>query len=95
MISSISQAFSQAKKQNRPALLTYIVAGDNTKNNSLKILKSISKEHGNVHYYDPSDYIKSDINTFEDRYHLTNEGNMLLAKEFKSYIVNSSLLVDK
>ena len=43
MISSISQAFSQAKKQNRPALLTYIVAGDNTKNNSLKILKSISK----------------------------------------------------
>ena len=43
MISPISQAFSQAKKQNRPALLTYIVAGDNTKNNSLKILKSISK----------------------------------------------------
>ena len=43
MISSISKAFNQAKKQNRPALLTYIVAGDNTKNNSLKILKSISK----------------------------------------------------
>ena len=43
MISSISQAFSLAKKQNRPALLTYTVAGDNTKNNSLKILKSISK----------------------------------------------------
>ena len=43
MISSISQAFNFAKKENRPALLTYTVAGDNTKKNSLKILKSISK----------------------------------------------------
>ena len=43
MISSISQAFSFAKKENRPALLTYTVAGDNTKKNSLEILKSISK----------------------------------------------------
>ena len=25
----------------------------------------------------------SDLNTFEDRYHLTNEGNILLGKEFK------------
>ena len=31
MISSISQAFSFAKKENRPALLTYTLAGDNTK----------------------------------------------------------------
>ena len=36
MISSISRAFSLAKKQNRPALLTYTVAGDNTKKNLLK-----------------------------------------------------------
>ena len=43
MISSISKAFSFAKKENRPALLTYTVAGDNTKKNSLEILKSISK----------------------------------------------------
>ena len=43
MIGPISQAFSFAKKENRPALLTYIVAGDNTKKNSLKILKSVSK----------------------------------------------------
>ena len=43
MISSISKAFNSAKKEGRPALLTYTVAGDNTKNNSLKILKSISK----------------------------------------------------
>ena len=43
MINSISRAFSLAKKEGRPALLTYTVAGDNTKKNSLKILKSISK----------------------------------------------------
>ena len=43
MINSISKAFSSAKKEGRPALLTYTVAGDNTKKNSLKILKAISK----------------------------------------------------
>ena len=43
MISPISKAFNLAKKQNRPALLTYTVAGDNSKKKSLEILKSISK----------------------------------------------------
>ena len=42
MISLINQAFNKAKNENRPALLTYTVAGDNTKKNSLQILKSIS-----------------------------------------------------
>ena len=42
MNSLISKAFSDAKQENRPALLTYTVAGDNTKKKSLKILKSIS-----------------------------------------------------
>ena len=41
--SLISQSFKNAKKENRPALLTYTVAGDNTKKKSLEILKSISK----------------------------------------------------
>ena len=43
MINSISKAFNSAKKEGRPALLTYTVAGDNTKKNSLKILKAVSK----------------------------------------------------
>ena len=43
MKSKISHAFEKARKENRPALLTYTVAGDNTKKNSLKILNSISK----------------------------------------------------
>ena len=43
MRNSILKAFGSAKKEGRPALLTYTVAGDDTKKNSLKILKSISK----------------------------------------------------
>ena len=42
MNSLIIKAFSAAKKENSPALLTYTVAGDNTKKKSLEILKSIS-----------------------------------------------------
>ena len=36
--SSISIAFKKSKKEKRPALLTYTVAGDNTKKKSLEIL---------------------------------------------------------
>ena len=43
MKSKIALAFKNCKKQERPALITYTVAGDNTKNNSLKILNKISK----------------------------------------------------
>ena len=42
MVSLINKAFNKAKSERRPALLTYTVAGDNTKNKSLEILKSIS-----------------------------------------------------
>jgi len=40
--SLINQAFLKAKNEKRPALLTYTVAGDNSKKKSLEILKSIS-----------------------------------------------------
>ena len=43
MKSKIALAFEKCKKEKRPALITYTVAGDNTKNNSLKILNKISK----------------------------------------------------
>ncbi len=43
MKNQISLAFEKAKKENRPALITYTVAGDNTKRKSLEILNSISK----------------------------------------------------
>tara|TARA_B100000965_G_C19574440_1_gene750668 strand:+ start:468 stop:1268 length:801 start_codon:yes stop_codon:yes gene_type:complete len=43
MNNPITIAFDKAKSEKRPALLTYTVAGDNTKKKSLEILKSISK----------------------------------------------------
>jgi tryptophan synthase alpha chain len=41
--SLIDQSFKKAQKENRPALITYTVAGDSTKKKSLEILKSISR----------------------------------------------------
>ena len=40
--SLINQSFDNARQEKRPALLTYTVAGDNTKKKSLEILKSLS-----------------------------------------------------
>ena len=42
-LSQINLAFKKAKREKRPALLTYTVAGDNTKKKSLEILNSITK----------------------------------------------------
>ena len=47
MNSKISEAFKKCKKDKRPALLTYTVGGDNTKNKSLEIIKSIS-QHADI-----------------------------------------------
>ena len=43
MLNPISIAFKRAKAERRPALLTYTVAGDSSKKQSLDILKLISK----------------------------------------------------
>ena len=43
MSNLINLVFKKVKKENRPALLTYTVAGDNTKKVSTNILKSLSK----------------------------------------------------
>ena len=40
----IKNAFKISKIENRPALISYTVCGDNTKDKSLKILNSISKD---------------------------------------------------
>ena len=42
MKSKIALTFDKCRKAKRPALITYTVAGDNTKKNSLKILNKIS-----------------------------------------------------
>ena len=43
MTSKIIEAFNQCKKEKRPALLTYTVAGDDTKKRSLNIIKAIAQ----------------------------------------------------
>jgi len=43
MNSKILETFFKCQKEQRPALLTYTVAGDNTKKKSLEIIKSIAK----------------------------------------------------
>ena len=43
MSSKILKKFIECKKEKRPTLLTYTVAGDNTKKQSLAIIKSIAK----------------------------------------------------
>ena len=47
MKSKIALAFDRCKKEKRPALITYTVAGDNSKSNSLKILNKIS-QHADI-----------------------------------------------
>ena len=47
MKSNIQLVFEKCKKEKRPALLTYTVAGDNSKSKSLDIIKSIS-EHADI-----------------------------------------------
>ena len=42
MTSSISLAFAKCKKEKRPALVTYTVAGDSNKKKSLEILNTVS-----------------------------------------------------
>ena len=42
-VSQISLAFKNCKKEKKAALITFTVAGDNTKKNSFKILNSIAK----------------------------------------------------
>jgi len=47
MKSKIQLVFQKCKMEKRPALLTYTVAGDNTKKKSLEIINAIS-EHSDI-----------------------------------------------
>ena len=47
MKSKIAEAFDNCKKEKRSALITYVVAGDNSKKNSIKILNAIS-QHADI-----------------------------------------------
>ena len=47
MKSEIQLTFDNCKKENRPALLTYIVASDPNKKKSIQIINSIA-EHADI-----------------------------------------------
>ena len=53
-MSLIKKSFQKCKIENRPALLTYTVAGDNSKVKSLEILNKISKYADCLLYTSPS-----------------------------------------
>ena len=64
MINPIDIAFKNAQKENRPALVSYTVCGDNNKKTSLNILKTISK---NNNFYPGSPFIISNISNNLDK----------------------------
>ena len=51
MKNSIDLAFKTALKENRPALISYTVCGDNNKKVSLDILESISKNLDHTQFW--------------------------------------------
>ena len=61
-------------------------------NEGNKILNIISKKHDGVYYFNPSNYIKSNLSTLEDRYHPTSLGNALIGEEYKKLILNLNLM---
>ena len=89
MSNQISVAFKKAKKENRPALLTYTVAGDNTKKKSLEILKSISQYADILELGVPHNALVADGNQIQtSAYRAIKNGIKLkdifkLVKEFK------------
>ena len=48
---TIKNAFEFAESENRPALLSYTVAGDNSKSNSLKIHLNLLSQKIDLRYY--------------------------------------------
>ena len=89
MKSKISLAFENCKKENRPAIITYTVAGDNNKTNSLKILNAISKhadicELGFVHNCPIADGSQIQNSSYRAlRNGITLKETFKIAKKFK------------
>ena len=81
MLNPISLAFKKAKQENRAALLTYTVAGDSSKKQSLEILKSISKDEEDK----LTDYILNKLDLTNNQYKEILENKNLNFRNFKTY----------
>ena len=83
MKSKISLAFEKCKNEKRPALITYTVAGDNTKNNSLKILNTISKHADILELWFPHNTPVADGGQIQESSHRALKNGIKLKDVFK------------
>ncbi len=99
MNSIIAKTFENCKKEKRAALITYIVAGDNTKNNSLKILKAISKNADILELGFPHNTPIADGGQIQESSHRALKNGIKLkdvfqiVKKFKNYNPNKPLIL--
>ena len=99
MKSKISLTFEKCKKEKRPALITYTVAGDNTKNNSLKILKAIAKHADILELGFPHNTPIADGGQIQGSSHLALKNGIKLkdvfqiVKKFKKFSPNKPLIM--
>ena len=99
MKSNISLAFKNCKKEKRPALITFTVAGDNTKENSLKILNSIARhadilELSFLHNCPIADGGQIQNSTYRAlRNGMTLKDTFQIAKKFKNNNPNKPLIL--
>ena len=99
MKSKIALAFEKCKKEKRAALITYTVAGDNTKNNSIKILNVISKHADILELGFPHNTPVADGNQIQNSSHraLTNgiklKDVFQIVKKFKKTNPNKPLIL--
>ena len=99
MTSKIALAFKRCRQEKRPALITYTVAGDNTKSNSLKILNSISRHADILELGFPHNTPIADGGQIQGSSHraLKNAIKLkdvfLIVKKFKKYNHNKPLIL--
>ena len=83
MNNQINIAFKNAKKENRPALISYTVCGDNNKKTSLNILKSISRNLDIVEWGIPHNCPTADGKEIQNSSHRALTNGMKLKDVFK------------
>ena len=94
----IDITFQKIKRENRPALLTYTVAGDNSKKKSLEILKSISQYADILELGMPHNALVADGNQIQtSAYRAIKNGIKLkdifqIVKDFKKYKDNKPII---
>jgi tryptophan synthase alpha chain len=79
----IFEAFKKCKKEKRPALLTYTVAGDDTKKRSLEIIKSIAQYADIIELGFPHNTPVADGAQIQESSHRALKNNIKLNDIFK------------